>query len=107
DWSSDVCSSDLLLQVHGLEVQEALLTGESLAVAKDVSAVAADAALGDRSCMAFSGTTVTVGQARGVVVETGQATEIGRISGLLAGVESLQTPLLRQMDGFARWLTFA
>ena len=55
--------------------------------------------------MAYSGTFVTHGQATGIVVATGPATEIGRISGLLAQVEPLTTPLLRQMARFARWLT--
>lgn len=104
--AGDKVPADLrLFRVHALEVQEAILTGESMAVEKNVEPVPEDAALGDRSGMAYSGTTVTVGQARGVVVEIGAATEIGRISGMLDGVESLQTPLLKQMDGFARWLT--
>jgi len=94
-----------LVQVHGLQAQEAILTGESVAVDKSAEPVAAHAALGDRFCMAFSGTLVTSGQARGVVVATGAGTEIGRISGMLAGVEALTTPLVRQMDVFARWLT--
>jgi P-type E1-E2 ATPase len=67
--------------------------------------VAIDAPIGDRTCMAFSGTMVTAGQGRGVVVATGIRTEIGRISGMLADVETLTTPLVRQMDAFARWLT--
>ena len=55
--------------------------------------------------MAFSGTLVANGQGKGVVVATGATTEIGRISGMLSGVETLTTPLVRQMDVFARWLT--
>jgi len=94
-----------LLQTHGLQIQEAILTGESLPVEKGIEPVAGDAALGDRSCMAFSGTLVTSGQGKGVVVATGVATEIGRISGMLSEVETLTTPLVAQMDVFARWLT--
>lgn len=94
-----------LLVVHGLTVQEALLTGESVPVDKRTEAVDAAAALGDRMGMAYSGTLVTAGQARGVVVATGAATEIGRISGLLAQVQPLQTPLLAQMEAFSRQLT--
>ncbi|MGQ0709407.1 MAG: cation-transporting P-type ATPase [Rhodoferax sp.] len=94
-----------LLVVHGLAVQEALLTGESVPVDKGLAAVERGAALGDRAGMAYSGTLVTAGQARGVVVATGRATEIGRISGLLAQVHSLQTPLLVQMAVFSRALT--
>ena len=94
-----------LIEANGLQIQEAILTGESVPVEKGTRAVAEDAAVGDRLCMAFSGTLVVSGQARGVVVATGARTEIGRISGLLSEVEALTTPLVRQMDIFARWLT--
>ncbi len=94
-----------LIHVRGLQIDEALLTGESVPVDKQTAAVPADAALGDRVCMAFSGALVTAGQGRGVVVATGAATEIGQISGMLAEVQTLTTPLVRQMSVFARWLT--
>ena len=94
-----------LIEANGLRVEEAILTGESVPVDKDTKPVSPDATLGDRSCMAFSGTLVAGGTGRGVVVATGTATEIGRISGMLSRVETLTTPLVRQMDGFARWLT--
>lgn len=94
-----------LLAANGLRVEEAVLTGESAPVDKAVRPVVSDAAIGDRSSMAFSGTLVTAGTARGVAAATGGSTEIGRISRLLAQVETLTTPLVRQMDRFARWLT--
>lgn len=94
-----------LLQARGLQIQEAILTGESLPVDKQTQVVAAGAALGDRSCLAFSGTFVTAGQGTGVIVATGAATEIGRISRLLSDVEALTTPLVAQMSVFAKWLT--
>jgi len=104
--AGDKVPADLrLLKSHGLQMQEAVLTGESLPVQKSVAAVASDSALGDRSCMAFSGTLVTNGQGMGVVVTTGASTEIGRISGLLAQIETLTTPLVTQMNTFAKWLT--
>ncbi len=104
--AGDKVPADLrLIQLHGLQAQEAILTGESLPVEKRPDPVAADAALGDRSCMAFSGTLVTSGQGKGVVVATGPGTQIGRISGMLSEVEALTTPLVKQMDAFARWLT--
>jgi magnesium-transporting ATPase (P-type) len=106
--SGDRVPADLrLLRVKSLEIEEAALTGESVPVEKGVDAVSADAALGDRSSMAYSGTLVTYGQGRGVVVATGDSTEIGRISSMLAEVEQLTTPLLRQMAAFGRWLTVA
>ena len=94
-----------LVRIKNLQVQEAILTGESVAVQKQLEAVAEQADLGDRRSMAFSGTLVTAGQGQGVVVETGARTELGRISGMLADVQSLTTPLLEQMTVFARWLT--
>jgi calcium-translocating P-type ATPase len=105
--AGDKVPADLrLLEARGLAAQEAILTGESVPVEKSQTPVAADAALGDRRSMLWSGTLVTQGTARGVVVATGAATEIGRIGGLLAGVEQLTTPLVAQIDHFARWLSF-
>ncbi len=96
-----------LIAARSLQAQEAILTGESLPVEKSTEAVPATSELGDRSSMAFSGTLVTYGQATGVVVATGEETEIGRISAMLAEVETLTTPLLRQLAVFGRWLTAA
>ena len=104
--AGDKVPADLrLLRTHGLQIQEAILTGESVAVEKRVAPVTVNAALGDRACMAFSGTTVTSGQGQGIVVATGDATQIGLISGLLERVETLTTPLVEQMAVFAKWLT--
>jgi magnesium-transporting ATPase (P-type) len=94
-----------LLEALGLRCDEAALTGESLPAEKDTAPVAATADLGDRRGMAYSGTLVTSGQGRGVVVATGTATEIGRIGGLLESVRPLDTPLTRKLDGLARQLT--
>lgn len=104
--AGDKVPADLrLLESHGLQIQESILTGESVAVEKQTASVDDQAALGDRVCMGFSGTTVTYGQGMGVVVATGANTEIGRISGLLSEVQTLNTPLVAQMAVFARWLT--
>ena len=104
--AGDKVPADLrLLRMNGLQVQEAILTGESVPVEKHTQPVDEAASLGDRGCMAYSGTLVTSGLGRGVVVATGADTEIGRISGMLSTVETLTTPLLRQMNVFARWLT--
>jgi calcium-translocating P-type ATPase len=105
--AGDKVPADLrVIEARGLAALEAILTGESVPVEKTVRAVAADAALGDRRSMLWSGTLVTQGTARGLVVATGAGTEIGRIGGLLAGVEELTTPLVAQIDHFARWLSF-
>ncbi len=104
--AGDKVPADLrLIGARGLQAQEAILTGESVPVDKQLDGVAADAPLGDRLCMVFSGTLITSGQGQGVVVATGPATEIGRISGLLSEVDTLTTPLVTQMNSFARWLT--
>ena len=104
--SGDKIPADLrLFLVKSLQIQEAVLTGESIAVEKQIDPVLEDAELGDRYCMAYSGTLVTHGQGRGVVVATGAHTEIGQISAMLAEVETLTTPLLRQVSQFARLLT--
>lgn len=106
--SGDKVPADLrLLRVKGLHIQESALTGESMAVEKNIEPVEETAVLGDRLCMAYSGTLVTHGQATGVVAATGADTEIGYISAMVSDVKSLTTPLLRQMTQFARWLTLA
>ncbi|PSJ23615.1 carbonate dehydratase [Halomonas sp. ND22Bw] len=103
--SGDRVPADLrLLEARRLRHQEATLTGESLPVDKGTAAVAENAELGDRSSMAYAGTLVAQGSARGLVVATGADTELGRISALLGRVEPLRTPLLRQLDRAGRVL---
>jgi len=94
-----------LLRVRSLQIQEAVLTGESVPVQKSLEPVAEDAPMGDRASVAFSGTLVTAGQGAGIVVGTGVATELGHISALISAVEPLTTPLVRQMNILARRLT--
>ncbi len=104
--SGDKVPADLrLIEIRSLRIEEAALTGESEPVEKSPEPVAEDAPIGDRTGMAYSGTLVVFGQGRGVVVATGDATEIGRIGRMLAEVESVETPLLKQMAQFGRWLT--
>ena len=104
--AGDQVAADLrLVRTRGLLIDEAILTGESVAAEKHDAPVAADAALGDRTSMAFSGTLVAAGQGAGVVVATGSATEIGRISTLMGEVDDLSTPLLRQINRFGRLFT--
>nr|MBV0880932.1 cation-transporting P-type ATPase [Noviherbaspirillum sp. L7-7A] len=106
--SGDKVPADLrLVDMKNLRVDESVLTGESMPVQKQVAPASADAGLGDRYCMAYSGTLVTSGQGAGVVVATGAATEIGRIGALLEQVSTLSTPLLRKLAHFSRWLTAA
>ncbi|HEX2890929.1 cation-transporting P-type ATPase [Vineibacter terrae] len=95
-----------LIRARGMLIDEAMLTGESVAAEKQEAPAAADAPLGDRLCMAYSGTLVVGGQGTGVVVATGRHTEIGRISALIEGVEQLTTPLLRQINRFGQRFTW-
>ncbi len=104
--SGDKVPADLrLIEMRSLRIEEAALTGESEPVEKSPDAVAEDAPIGDRACMAYSGTLIVFGQGKGVVVATGDATEIGRIGRMLTEVESVETPLIKQMAVFGRWLT--
>lgn len=104
--AGDRIPADLrLIRASNLCIEEAALTGEAVAVEKGVEPVSADAVLGDRTSMAFCGTLVATGSAQALVVATGASTELGRISGLVAQVKRLPTPLVRQMDHFARQLT--
>jgi magnesium-transporting ATPase (P-type) len=104
--SGDKIPADLrLADVKNLRTEEAALTGESVPADKSVEPVAPNSTVGDRDCMAFSGTMVVSGRATGVVVATGGATELGRINALLAGVSALETPLLRQIKKFGYAIT--
>ncbi len=106
--SGDKVPADLRLIVgKGLRVNEAILTGESEAVEKTADPVQNDAQLGERYGMLYSGTLITSGQATAIVVETGIRTELGRISSMLAQIQTMTTPLLRQIAGFGHWLALA
>jgi magnesium-transporting ATPase (P-type) len=93
------------LTAKNLRIDEAILTGESVAADKRVEPVEPEDEVGDRDSLGFSGTMVAYGHGRGVVVGTGLNTEIGHISALLSGVEEIATPLLRQIAQFGRWLS--
>src|SRR5262245_30402176 len=104
--SGDKIPADLrLIDAKNLRTEEAALTGESVPAEKTVDAVPANATVGDREGMAFSGTMVVSGRATGVVVATGSGTELGRINQLLAEVSVLETPLLRQIKRFGYSIT--
>lgn len=87
-----------LIECTALQTAEASLTGESLPVLKDVSTLAGDFALGDRRNMIFSGTAVTYGHGKAVIVATGMQTEMGRIAGMLKAAPDDTTPLQKQLD---------
>ncbi|WP_181236091.1 HAD-IC family P-type ATPase [Enterococcus avium] len=96
--AGDVILADLrLIEVHDLTVEESILTGESEAVEKTVAVIPQNALAGDQLNMAFSGTLVQTGSAFGVVVETGDATEIGKINHALQSIQAQTTPLVKKM----------
>jgi Ca2+-transporting ATPase len=106
--AGDKAPADLrLLETRGFEADEAALTGESVPVGKTVDAALAEAGLGDRVGVAHSGSLVTRGWGKGVVVATGAATELGRISRMLDEADALETPLTRQLGVVAKWIAVA
>lgn len=106
--SGDRVPADLrLLATTNLQIEESALTGESVPVEKTPDPVDADAGVGDRTSMAFSSSLVTSGRGVGVVVGTGLETEIGRITTMISEVQTLATPLTRQMNRFGTQLSIA
>ncbi len=104
--SGDRVPADLrLIEVTNLRIEESALTGESVPSEKAVEAVEADAQVGDRSCMAYSGSLVSAGRGVGLVVATGAKTEIGKIDQMISEVEKVETPLTRQMKQFGKVLS--
>ncbi len=104
--SGDRVPADMrLIRARDLKIEESALTGESVPADKTSAAVDAGAVPGDREGMAFSGTMVTFGRGRGIVVATGADTEIGRISGMMDQVAAPRTPLLRKIDRFGNMLS--
>lgn len=87
-----------LIEAHNLRVEEAILTGESTVVDKHTNPLNGELPLGDRTNLVFSGTTVSAGGGIGVVIATGQETELGHINQMMDGIEKHRTPLLVQMD---------
>lgn len=97
-----------ILSGGGVEVDESLLTGESIAATKDPKAVLPlETSLGDRCNMAFAATIVTRGRVHGVVVATGLRTQIGRIASTLSSTSAGKPPLLVRMDRFTRRIAVA
>lgn len=96
-----------LLEAAALEATEAELTGESLPILKTTEAMAEDAGLGDRRNMLYSGTHLTAGRGRAVVVSTGLQTEVGKIASLTTTAEQPKTPLEMRLKQFGNWLVAA
>ena len=104
--AGSIVPADLrLIEAANLRIEEATLTGESEPSDKQTDPIDRDdLALGDRTCMAYSGTQVAAGRGVGVVVMTGMNTELGRIATLLQGVEADATPLQARLDSVGKQL---
>ena len=94
-----------LIENASLKVDESALTGESLAVEKSMDTILAEAPLGDRTNMLFSGSFVTYGRGKAVVTDVGMQTEVGKIAGLLKSTSEKQTPLQANLDDFGKKLS--
>ncbi|HEL1608292.1 TPA: cation-translocating P-type ATPase [Streptococcus suis] len=107
--AGDVVPADMrLLEANSLKIEEAALTGESVPVDKDLSAVLAeDAPIGDRVNMAYQNSNVTYGRGLGVVTNTGMYTEVGHIAGMLANADETDTPLKQNLHQLSKVLTYA
>jgi len=93
-----------LLTAINLEVDESMLTGESLPVQKKIEKIEGSAGIGDRLNLVYSGTAVTHGRGKAVVYATGIKTEIGKIAALIQQAEKITTPLKRQADKLGKYL---
>jgi magnesium-transporting ATPase (P-type) len=103
--SGDRVPADLrLLQIRELHIDESALTGESVPTHKQIEQLSLETVLADRSNMAYSSTLVTYGTATGIVVATGDDTEIGHINTLIASADVLATPLTRKINHFSKIL---
>jgi cation-transporting ATPase F len=103
--AGDKVPADLrLLKARSLFVDESTLTGESVAIEKKVETLHENTLLADRCNMAYSSTLVTLGSGTGIVVETGDRTEIGWINRMIASVNDLETPLTKKMSQFSHLL---
>ncbi|MBC8755873.1 cation-transporting P-type ATPase [Kordia sp. YSTF-M3] len=103
--TGDIISADArLISVENLSIKEALLTGESTAVNKDLSRLAKNTPLTERSNMVFKGTSVIQGSAKAIVTHTGFHTQLGKIQKMSAVIGEQRTPLEKKLNELSKWL---
>ena len=103
--TGDLVPADMrLVEAVNLKIQEASLTGESVPSEKDTADIEGEVPLGDRANMAYSSTMVSYGRGKGVVVETGMTTEVGKIAGMIQSVPDVKTPLQKKIDQLGKYL---
>lgn len=107
-FSGDKVPADMrLIHTRDLQAAESALTGESVPVLKSPAPLEPDTSLADRTNMVYASTLITYGSGTGIVTATGNATEVGKISRLLAETISLETPLTRKIATVSGWLLYA
>lgn len=104
--AGDLVAADIrLTEASSMKVEEASLTGESVPVDKDATVVLEeDCGIGDRKNMLYMGTAVTYGRGRGIVVETGANTELGKIASRLSSIDNEETPLQKNLTKLGKIL---
>ena len=104
--SGNKISADLrIIECHNLQIDESILTGESLNIVKTNSVVGENSTLGDRKNMAYAGTNVITGRAKAVVVATAINTEIGKIANKVSNTKETKSPLTIRMEKFSKQIS--
>ena len=104
--TGDYIPADLrIIEAVNLKAQEASLTGESVPVEKNLKKIdGEDIGIGDRVNMLFSSSLVTYGRGKGIVVETGMTTEVGKIAGMINNTQKQETPLQQKLNKLGKTL---
>ena len=107
--TGDYIPADLrIIEAVNLKTQESSLTGESVPVEKTSEIIEEqEIGIGDRKNMLFSSSLVTYGRGKGIVVETGMTTEVGKIAGMINSTEKQETPLQQKLDKLGKTLGIA
>lgn len=106
--SGDKISADMrIIECNNFTVDESVLTGESIAVNKNIGVIDKEVAINDMKNMVFAGTTVSTGRAICVVTGTGLNTEIGKIASKVATTKKEKSPLTIRMDKFSKQISIA